>query len=86
MIKSMSIAYAIISIMFTVFPAINKVIKIVVSKELGKSNFEEAKKLSVYLFRVVMMFALVLGLLGVVLSLTLPRLLINEASDQSHAK
>lgn len=86
LMKSLSIGYAIISVIFTMLASISSVIKIVVSKELGNSNFGAAKVLAKYLFRVVMMNIIGLALLGTLAAFTLPQLLINNAQDQNNAR
>ena len=85
LIKSMAIAYAVSSIMFTIFPAINQGIKIIIGTKLGAGLFEEAKLISKYLFRVIIMIVAVMVVLGIVGAFTLPSLLINDETYKEKA-
>ena len=86
LIKSMAIAYAVSSIMFSIFPAINQGIKIIIGPKLGEGLFDEAKVFSKYLFRVIMIIVVVMSLLGIVGAFTLPVLLINDESYREKAQ
>lgn len=84
--KSASIAYAISGIMFTIFPAAGQSVKIVVGGSLGKSEFEKAKLLSKYLFRLIILVAIPLSLMGIVAAFTLPDLLIKDTLYSKYSR
>ncbi|TCG11320.1 MATE family efflux transporter [Mycoplasma todarodis] len=86
LIKSMSIAYAVSSIMFTIFPAINQSIKIIIGKELGKGNFELAKYYSKILILPIMTITAVIASIGFGLAFTLPNFLIQDPEYQGYAR
>ncbi len=86
LIKSMSIAYAISSIMFTIFPAINQSIKIIIGKELGRGNFELAKYYSKILILPIMAITAVIASIGFGLAFTLPNVLIQDSEYQDYAR
>ena len=86
MMKSMSIAYAISSIMFTIFPALNQSIKIIVGAELGKGNFELAKKYSKKVLIATLAITVVFSLVGVLCAFVLPSLFINDPFLQEQSK
>ena len=86
LMKSMSIAYAISSIAFTVFPAIGQSAKILIGSELGKSNFDEAKVVAKKLFIAILCVTTVLSVLGIISAFTLPNAFIHEAYYQDMSK
>ncbi len=86
LIKSMSIAYAVSSIMFTIFPAINQSIKIIIGKELGKDNFKLAKYYSKILIFPILLITVIIALIGFGFAFTLPTLLIKDPEYQDYAR
>ncbi|NQZ65766.1 MAG: MATE family efflux transporter [Mycoplasmatales bacterium] len=78
LIKSLAISYSVSSIMFTVFPAINKAVKIIIGEDLGKSNFEKAWIESKMLYKISFYFLLLVSIIGIAISFVLPNILLNE--------
>ena len=86
LVKSLSIGYAISNIMFTIFPAINQSIKIMIAKELGKNNFKNALIISKHLIKVVLTITIIISLIGILFAFTLPSLLLNNSIALNNTK
>ncbi|NQZ29520.1 MAG: MATE family efflux transporter [Mycoplasmatales bacterium] len=86
LIKSMSIAYAVSSIMFTIFPAINQSIKIIIGKELGRGNFTLAKHYSKILILPILLITFIISIIGFSFAFILPVLLIKDPEYQDYAR
>lgn len=83
--KSLSIAYAISGIMFTIFPAAGQATKIVVGQYLGASEFDNAKAAAKYQLWLIMGCAAVLSLVGLIISFVLPNALINDSKYANYS-
>ncbi|WP_168388313.1 MATE family efflux transporter [Mycoplasma marinum] len=77
LMKSMAIAYAISSVMFTIFPAINQSVKIIIGSELGKGEFAIAKQYSKKLVWPIFVVSTIVVIFGIISGATLPKYLIN---------
>ena len=86
MMQSLSIAYSISGIMFSIMPAIKKAVNILIGNKLGQNDFRLAKIYSKKIVQIVFLISIIFSAITTILAFTIPYVTIQNTELANNAK